>query len=73
MREGLTLYIRLLLIAIVLLLAVFLVRRLYSAGARDPRLRQILSNISLQMVRLFLLRGVLGYLWRAVKMLRFFR
>jgi hypothetical protein len=57
----------------VLLIAVYLARRLYLAGARDPRVRHVLSRIGLQLLRLFLLRGVLGYLWRAVKILRFFR
>lgn len=66
-------YVRLILIAIVLLVAVFILRRLFAAGRHDPRARQAFSNIGVHMLRLFLLRGLLGYLWRAVRLLRFFR
>ena len=67
------LYFRLLLIALVLLLVVWFVRRLVLVASRDPRLRQLLSNLSFQLLRVFLIRGVLGFLWRAVRLLRFFR
>lgn len=67
------LYFRLLLIALVLLVVVWFVRRLILTASRDPRLRYLLSRLSFQLLRVFLIRGVLGYLWRAVRLLRFFR
>ncbi|MCZ6842841.1 MAG: hypothetical protein O7G32_08435 [SAR324 cluster bacterium] len=70
---GHALHIRLILIALVLVLAVYLLRRIARAVARDPRLRQMLSNFSFQMLRIFLLRNALGMLLRAVRFLRFFR
>ena len=66
-------YIRLILIAIVLLLAVFVLRRLFAAGRRDPRVGHAFSNLGVNLLRVFLIRGLLGYLWRAVRLLRFFR
>ncbi len=67
------LYFRLLLIALVVLVTVWFVRRLVLAASRNPRLRHLLSTLSYQLLRVFLIRGVLGFLWRAVRMLRFFR
>ena len=66
-------YIRLILIAIVLLLAVFILRRLIAASRRDPRVAQAFSHMGVNLLRVFLVRGLLGYLWRAVRLLRFLR
>jgi flagellar biogenesis protein FliO len=67
------LYLRLLLIVALVVLAVWFVRRLYLASARNPYLRYYLSNISGLVIRVFLIRYLLTFLLRAVRLLRFFR
>ncbi len=66
-------YLRLRLIAAGLALAVYLLRRVAATVARDPRWRYLLSRMSLQLVRIFLLRYGLTLLVRAFRLLRFFR
>ena len=55
------------------MLAVYVLRRVARAAAANPRLRYMLSNAGFQMLRIFLVRNLLGFLWRAVRLLRFFR
>ncbi len=55
------------------MLAVYVLRRVARAAAANPRLRYLLSNVGYQVLRVFLLRNLLGFLLRAVRLLRFFR
>lgn len=65
--------IRILLLAGLLVLAVYLYRRIAPRLAADPRLRVMFSGLGLQMMRLFLLRRGLPWVLRTLRMLRFFR
>lgn len=63
--------IRFLAIGLVILVALWLLRRFLARA--DPRLRVLLSGVGLNMLRLFLFRRFLPLLFRLVRTLRFFR
>ena len=64
---------RVLLLAGLVVLAIYLFRRIAPRLAADPRMRQLFSGLGLRMLLLFLLRRGLPLLMRAFRMLRFFR
>ena len=64
---------RVLLLAGLVVLAIYLFRRIAPRLAADPRMRQLFSGLGLRMLLLFLLRRGMPLLMRAFRMLRFFR
>lgn len=66
-------YLRLLLIVALVVFAFYFVRRLYLVSRTNPYLRAYLSRFSWQMARIVALRYLLVFLWRAVRLMRFFR
>jgi len=65
--------VRVLLLAVLVMVVIYFLRRLAPRLAADPRLRRIFSGVGLQMLRVYLLRVGLPLLLRAFRMLRFFR
>ncbi|MCH8888287.1 MAG: hypothetical protein IIC13_17030 [SAR324 cluster bacterium] len=64
---------RVLLLAGLVVLAIYLFRRIAPRLVADPRMRQLFSGLGLRMLLLFLLRRGMPLLMRAFRMLRFFR
>lgn len=64
---------RVLLLAGLVVLAIYLFRRIVPRLMADPRMRQLFSGLGLRMLLLFLLRRGMPLLMRAFRMLRFFR
>lgn len=64
---------RVLLLAGLVVVAIYLFRRLAPRLAADPRMRRVFSGIGLRMLLVFLLRRGMPVLLRAFRMLRFFR
>ena len=64
---------RVLLLALLVVVAIYLFRRLAPRLAADPRMRQVFSGLGLRILLLFLLRRGMPFLVRAFRMLRFFR
>lgn len=64
---------RVLLLAGLVVLAIYLFRRIAPRLAANPRMRQLFSGLGLRMLLLFLLRRGMPLLMRAFRMLRFFR
>ncbi len=65
--------IRLLILVLLVVLAIYLLRRILPRVLADPRLRYLLSGVGLQMLRVYLIRSALPFLWRVLRTLRFFR
>ncbi|MCH9044963.1 MAG: hypothetical protein IIA40_02525 [SAR324 cluster bacterium] len=65
--------IRLLILVLLVVLAIYLLRRILPRVLADPRLRYLLSGVGLQMLRVYLIRSALPFLWRLLRTLRFFR
>ncbi len=65
--------IRLLILVLLVVLAIYLLRRILPRVLADPRLRYLLSGVGLQMLRVYLIRNALPFLWRVLRTLRFFR
>ncbi len=65
--------IRLLIVVLLVVLAIYLLRRILPRVLADPRLRYLLSGVGLQMLRVYLIRSALPFLWRVLRTLRFFR
>lgn len=72
-EPGMTILVRVLLLAGLVALAIYFLRRLAPRLAADPRLRHLFSGIGVRMLLMFLLRRGLPMLARAFRMLRFFR
>ena len=70
---GMTIVLRILLLAGLVVVAIYLFRRLAPRLAADPRMRQVFSGLGLRLLLLFLLRRGLPLLARTFRMLRFFR
>ena len=68
-----TIMLRVLLLALLVVVAIYLFRRLAPRLAADPRMRQVFSGLGLRILLLFLLRRGMPFLVRAFRMLRFFR
>lgn len=64
---------RLLILVLLVVLAIYLLRRILPRVLADPRLRYLLSGVGLQMLRVYLIRSALPFLWRVLRTLRFFR
>ena len=64
---------RVLLLAGLVVLAIYLFRRIVPRLVADPRMRQLFSGLGLRMLLMFLLRRGLPLVMRAFRMLRFFR
>lgn len=64
---------RLLILVLLVVLAIYLLRRFLPRVLADPRLRYLLSGVGLQMLRVYLIRSALPFLWRVLRTLRFFR
>ena len=64
---------RVLLLAGLVVLAIYLFRRIAPRLAANPRMRQLFSGLGLRMLLLFLFRRGMPLLMRAFRMLRFFR
>ncbi len=64
---------RLLIVVLLVVLAIYLLRRILPRVLADPRLRYLLSGVGLQMLRVYLIRSALPILWRVLRTLRFFR
>ncbi len=64
---------RLLILVLLVVLAIYLLRRILPRVLADPRLRYLLSGVGLQMLRIYLIRNALPFLWRVLRTLRFFR
>ena len=65
--------IRLLIVVLLVVLAIYLLRRILPRVLADPRLRYLLSGVGLQMLRVYLIRSALPFLWRVLRTFRFFR
>jgi hypothetical protein len=68
-----TIVLRVLLLAGLVVVAIYLIRRLVPRLAADPRMRHAFSGLGLRMLMLFLVRRGMPLLVRAFRMLRFFR
>ena len=64
---------RLLILVLLVVLAIYLLRRILPRVLANPRLRYLLSGVGLQMLRVYLIRSALPFLWRVLRTLRFFR
>ena len=65
--------IRLLIVVLLVVLAIYLLRRILPRVLANPHLRYLLSGVGLQMLRIYLIRSALPFLWRVLRTLRFFR
>ena len=64
---------RVLLLAGLVVVAIYFLRRLVPRLAANPRMRYLFSGIGLRLLGVYLLRQGLPWLLRAFRMLRFFR
>lgn len=70
---GMTIILRVLLLALLVVVALYIFRRIARRLAVDPRMRHWFSGPGFRMLRMFLLRMGLPLLLRAFRMMRFFR